>query len=128
MLDGVWDGTQCLCLHCAVDTTAYFEEARMEERAPLFCHWGSSLQTLSRGCGEGRIWIWYLKQVNLSSLLLNCTSATVLKLSGPLHAWSFCKGINCFFSSFPLLPLPAYSTFYLCAIFVKAFLNLILPF
>lgn len=93
----MWDGTQCLCLHCAVDTTAYFEEAQMEQGAPLFCHWGSSLQTLSGGSGEETIWVWYLKQVNLSSLLLNCTSVTVLKLSGPLHAWSFCKGINCFF-------------------------------
>lgn len=101
----------------------------MEQGAPLSHHWGSSLQTLSGDWGEETIWIQYLKQANFSSVLLDCTSqlSNSSETVWPTSCLELLYRYKLFFF-FPLLPLAAYSAFYLCVIFVKAFLYLILPF
>lgn len=71
--------------------------------------------------------IWSRRTLAVFCWIVLHNLATVLKLSGPLHAWSFCIGINCFFSFHCCLSLHILP-FYLCVIFVKAFLYLILPF
>lgn len=43
--------------------------------------------------------IWSRRTLAVFCWIVLHNLATVLKLSGPLHAWSFCIGINCFFSS-----------------------------